>query len=150
HAPEIGSLIVVRGRDFGVEANVALEIEAVGDMIQVSQDLRRARIALRPLPFLRQLVRERVAVGVALRITARTRVAGPVPGASDSRARLQHLRGESEAVTQAKQLVETGEAGANDESVEVANLIGVAFQCWCGDAGTFHPNPQKTSLPSSP
>ena len=138
HAPEICRLIVVRGGHAGVEADVTLEVEAVGDVVEVAQDLRRPGIALRPFPLARQLFGERVTVGVAFRIASRTGVAVPVPGAADPRARLQHLDRKTQTVAQAEQLIETGKTGADDQRVEGA-LGGFAFRSFCDGACRCHP-----------
>jgi len=52
HAPAVRRLIVVRGRHTAVELNVVLQVELVGDEVQISQDLSLAGIALGPFPFL--------------------------------------------------------------------------------------------------
>ena len=147
HAPEIRRLIVVRGRHAGVEADVALQVEAVGDMVEVAQDLRRPGIALGPLPLPRQLFGERVAVGVAFRIAARAGVAVPVPGAADPSACLQHLDRKTQPVAQAEQLVEAGKPGADDQRVEVTCLLGCIPRNIRDAACRCHSDPQP--IPSS-
>jgi hypothetical protein len=42
----------MRGRHSAVELNVALQVELVGDEVQISQDLSLAGISLGPFPFL--------------------------------------------------------------------------------------------------
>ena len=109
HAPAIGGLVVMRGDDAGVEADVALQVEPVGDMVEVAQDLRLAGIALGPFPLAHQLGREGVPVDVAFGIAARAGIAVPVPGAADAAAGFQHLHRQAETVAQAEQLVEARE-----------------------------------------
>src|SRR5438477_11971012 len=69
--------------DPGVELDVAPEVEAVSHMIDVAQDLRLRAIALGPMPFLLQLVREGIRVFHAFDVAATPRVAVPVPGAAN-------------------------------------------------------------------
>src|SRR5277367_1906797 len=49
-APAIGRLVVMRRRHPAVELNVALQVELVGDDIQISQNFGLAGIAFGPLP----------------------------------------------------------------------------------------------------
>src|SRR5438477_3368607 len=67
----------------GVELNVASEVEAVSYMVDVTQDFRLGAVALGPLPFLLQLVREGIRVFHAFDIAAASRVAVPVPSAAN-------------------------------------------------------------------
>src|SRR5258706_15150613 len=97
-------------------------------MVEIAQDLWRSGIALRPLPLPHQFIGERVAVGMAFRIAARTRVAVPVPGASDSRACLQQLDRKTQPIAQAKQLIKAGKPGANDHRIEAASMTETAFR----------------------
>ena len=53
-----GRVVEVRGQDARVELDVAAQVEAVGDMVEVTQDLRWSGIALRPFPLPRQLFGE--------------------------------------------------------------------------------------------
>jgi hypothetical protein len=51
--------LVVAGRgDRGVELDVTAQVEAVGDMVEVPQQLRLGRIALGPVPLLLELLVE--------------------------------------------------------------------------------------------
>jgi len=89
--------VVERGRgDAGGQLDVASEIEAIGDVVEIALDLGLFRVAARPLPLLRQLRREGIAVVVALGIAPRAGVAVPVPRAADavttSKARTLRLR----------------------------------------------------------
>ena len=122
--PAIGRLVVVRGRDAAVEPDVALQVEPVGDEVQIAHDLGLAGIALGPFPFPHQLRRERVPIDVAFRIAARAGIAVPVPGAADPAARFQHLDRQAKPVAQAEQLIQTGEPGADDQRVEFGRLAG--------------------------
>ena len=117
--PAVRRFVVVRGRDARVEADVAPQVELVRHVVQVAQDLGRLGIALRPAPFLEQLPGEEVAVGVALGVAARARIAVPVPRAAELGGGFHHLDREPQPLAQAKQLVQAGEAGADDECVEI-------------------------------
>ena len=91
HAPDIRQRIVMGGGHAGIEADVALQVEALSNVVEISQDFRRAGIAFRPFPLPHQFLGERIAVGMAFRIAARTGIAVPVPGAADSVGHVQHL-----------------------------------------------------------
>src|SRR3954447_18254341 len=119
HVPAVRRFVVVRGGDAGAEADVAAKRELFRHVVEIPQDLGRLRIALRPAPFLEQLFGKEVAVGVALRIAARARIAVPVPRAAKIGRGFQNLYRKAQPVAQAKELVQAGETGADDQCVEV-------------------------------
>ena len=55
HRPQPGGFVVLGGRDAGVEAHVAPEVEAVHHVVQVALDLGLFGEMLPPLPILEQL-----------------------------------------------------------------------------------------------
>ena len=97
HRPAIGALVEHGRGDAGVELDVGAQVEAVGDVVGVFQDLRLGGEALGPLPLLLQLVRERVRILHALDVAARAGIAVPVPGAADAGALLEHAHRKAEA-----------------------------------------------------
>src|SRR5687768_11737457 len=116
-------LAVERRRDdAGVELHVAPEVEAIGDVVDVLQDLRLRAVALGPLPLLLQLVGEAVGILQALHVAARTGVAVPEPGPADARAGFVGPDFQAHAA-QAMDGIETGQAAADDGDIELA-LIG--------------------------
>ena len=123
------SVLVEFGRDdIRVQLDVAAQVEAVGDVVRVAQDLGLAGVALGPLPFLLQLVGERIGILHALDVAARARIAVPVPGAADARAALVHARRHAEPA-QPMQHVEAGETGADDDRVvDFVCCLGVALR----------------------
>ena len=124
--PAPGVVVPGRCRDRGPEADVAAQVEAVRDGLQVAQDLRLAREALAPRPLLEEVLGEPVgeAVEVALRVAPRARVAVPVPGAPDVVGRLEHQRRHPEGVPQAVEHVQTGEPGSHHQGVELTEIGG--------------------------
>ena len=118
-------LVERRGRHAGRELDVAAQVEAVGDVVDVAQDLGLRGVALGPLPLLLQLVGERVGVVHALDVAARARIAVPVPGAADAVARLEDARRQPEPA-QAVEHVEPGEPRADDDRVDVRHAQTVA------------------------
>src|SRR5260370_147209 len=64
HPPEISGSIILCPGDPRFEADVAVQVEAVGDVIEVAQNLRLPGVAFGPLPLSLQLFRE--GVGVAM------------------------------------------------------------------------------------
>src|SRR6266446_9290844 len=62
YRPRVCLAVEDRLFDPGVELDVAPELEAVSHMVDVTQDLRLRAVALGPMPFLLQLVREGIRV----------------------------------------------------------------------------------------
>ncbi len=120
-APPTRTLVERRRRDARVQLDVAAEIEAIGDVLEVAQDLGLRRIALGPFPLLLELRRELIRVLHALDVAARAWVAIPEPGAADAAAGLEDAGRESE-LAQTMQHAEAGEAGAHDDGVDVGGL----------------------------
>ena len=128
HTPAAGQGVLLRGGDhplvvlvveagglhLGVELDIAPEIEAVGNVIEVAQDLRLRRVSLAPDPLVQQLVRERVAVVDALDIAACAGVAVPEPGAPHPGAAFQHP-GRVSKLAQPVQREQAGEPGTDDD-----------------------------------
>ncbi len=115
--PAIGVLVEGRRGDAGVEHDLAAQVEAIGDVVGVSEDFRLRRIFLRPVPFLVQLFGEREGVLHALDIAAGAGIAIPVPGSADAAAGLKDPRVETEAA-QPVQHVQAGKACADHDRVE--------------------------------
>src|SRR5260370_25926230 len=81
--------------DPGVELDIAPEVEAVSYMVDVTQDLRLRAVALGPMPFLLQLVREGIRVLHAFDVAATPWVAVPVPGAANPATALERTHFEA-------------------------------------------------------
>ena len=120
HVPD--ELVIGRRRDPGVESDVAPEVEPVDHVVQVALGLRLLGEVLLPLPFVEQLLREQVGVGVALRVEPGPGVAVPVPRPAHATARLDQLRGEAR-FTGAVELVDAGDAGADDQHVGIGRAL---------------------------
>src|SRR5689334_3582064 len=82
--------------DASVELDVAPEVEAVGHMVDVTQDLRLRAIALGPMPFLLQLVRKGIRVLHAFDVAATPWVAVPIPGTANATTGLEATHFEAE------------------------------------------------------
>ena len=82
--------------DARVEPDVAAQIEPVGDVLDVAQDLGLRRVFLGPDPLLLELVRERVRVLHALDVAARAGIPVPVPHAADVGSGLVDAHGEAQ------------------------------------------------------
>src|SRR5262249_8554462 len=83
--PAVQATLEVRGGDAGIELDVPSQVELVGHVVEVTQDLRLPRVSLCPLPLLLELLREGIRVVHALDVAAAPRVTVPVPGAADAR-----------------------------------------------------------------
>ena len=68
--------------DAGLELDVLAEVEAVGHVVRVLQDLGLRRVPLAPGPFLLELLVEGERVVQALDVAARARIPVPVPRAA--------------------------------------------------------------------
>lgn len=116
--PQVLVLQVVGVRHLCLEPDVGAKIEAVGDMIDVTQDLWLARVLFCPFPLLLQLRGEGVRVVHALHITAGTRIGVPVPGPAHAVRSLQHADAQPPS-PQPIQHVQASEAGAYHDRIEM-------------------------------
>src|SRR5712675_3442089 len=110
-----------------IELYVAPEVEAVSHMVDVTQDLRLRSVALGPMPFLLQLVREGIRVLHAFDVAATPRVTVPVPGAANAATGLEATHFEAE-FTQAIDRVETADSGADDDRIKFCGFWGARRQ----------------------
>src|SRR5215472_6317599 len=117
--PPAARLVELGASNPGIEANIALQVMAGGNVFQIAQDFRLLRIPLRPFPFLQQLFVPGKAIDVGLGIAPGPGIAVPVPGAADSSSGLVHPYLEPEPVAQRLQHVHAGEPGADDNSIEI-------------------------------
>ena len=100
------------------EADVAAQIKAFGDMPGVAQDFRLGRIFLAPFPFLLEIGIEAERIVDALDIAARTRIAVPVPGATDIVTRLESAGGKPH-LPKLVQQIETGKARPDHDHIQL-------------------------------
>src|SRR6266404_4456314 len=117
YRPSVCLAVEDRLFDPGVELDIAPEVKAVSHMVDVTQDLRLRAVALGPMPFLLQLVREGIRVLHAFDVTATPRVAVPIPGAADPATGLEGMHFEAE-FTQTMDRVETADSGADDDRIK--------------------------------
>ena len=103
--------------------DVAAQVELVGDVIQIALGLGLRGEVFLPIPFVQQFLRKGIAVGPAFGIEAGAGIAVPVPGAADAGAGLEHAHLEPE-FAQPVELVEAGDAGADDDRVEIHGCLG--------------------------
>src|SRR5258708_37266527 len=95
-------------------------------MVDVTQDLRLRAVALRPMPFLLQLVRKGIRILHAFDVAATPWIAVPVPGAANAGAGFEYPHFEAE-FTQSINRVETADPGAGDDLITSA-VVCAAFQ----------------------
>src|SRR5215510_13778220 len=88
-------------------------------MVDVTQDFGLSTVAFGPMPFLLQLVRERIGVFQTFDVAAASRIAVPVPGPANSIAGLEGAQLETE-LTQAVDRVETADASTHDDRIKSA------------------------------
>src|SRR5262249_15405314 len=94
HGPTGGGAVVTQGEHSRVELNVPPQIEALGDVPQVIEDLRLGAITRPPAPILLEFRGKRVAVVDAFDVASRTRIPVPVPGPAHVWCGLEHPHGE--------------------------------------------------------
>src|SRR4029077_9833958 len=82
-APAFVALVEGRRGNARVEQDMPAQVEAVGDVIGVAQNLRLRRVLLRPIPLLVELFGERERILHAFDVATRAGIAVPVPGAAD-------------------------------------------------------------------
>ena len=92
------------------------QIESVDDVIQVAERLGLSREVFAPVPFLQEFLRERIAVGIAFRVEARSGIPVPIPGAARAVARLEYRDLESQFEHAVNQ-VDAAHTRANDDDV---------------------------------
>jgi hypothetical protein len=114
--PSLGSLVVDDGCNARIAFDVALEIQFVRDKMQIPLDFRLAGEMLAPLPFVEELLREGILVGIALRVETGARVAIPVPGAADVGPGLEHPGLQAE-LAKLVESVQARHAGADDDGI---------------------------------
>ena len=150
HRPGARRLVVHGRRDRRVEPHVAAEVEAVDHMVEVALDLRLAGEVLLPLPVVEQLLREEVAVRVALGVESGARVAVPEPRAPDAGTGLEQPRREPRLAGPV-QLVDPGDARADDEDVDVDRDCGCGgFHGRCGPRGFLYRPVSLTTRQGTP
>ena len=110
---------------------MAPEVEPVDHVVEVALGLRLFGEVLLPLPLVEQLLREQVGVGVALRVEPGPGVAVPVPRAAHAAAGLDQLHREAR-LTGAVELVDAGDAGADDQHVDVGTGRCELVECGFG------------------
>ena len=97
--PPIGGFIEVCRGNSCLERHVPPQVEAVGHMVQVVENLWLLRILAAPFPFLHEILVEGEAIYVRLGVAAGARVTVPIPGAADASTGLDHVDVESERVS---------------------------------------------------
>ena len=122
HGPCRGRVVERRRVHTRHEADIAAQVEAVGHVLCVAEDLRLGCVALRPHPVLLQLGVEAVAVLHALHVAAGTGVAVPVPRAAHVVGHL-HGVGREAQLAQPVQHVHAAEPGPDDDYVVVDCLL---------------------------
>src|SRR5207253_11387082 len=99
----------------------ASQVEALGDVAGVAEDLGLTRVALRARPLLLELVGERIRVLEALDVAAGAGVTIPVPGAAHVVARLVAPHAET-GDPGAVEHVHTAEPHADDDGIETLGV----------------------------
>src|SRR6266851_288672 len=123
HRP--GARLTIEGRllDPSVELDVTPEVKSVGHMVDVTQDLRLRAVALRPMPFLLQLIGKGIRILHAFDVAATPWIAVPVPGTANAGAGLEGAHSEAK-FTQSINCIETADSSADDYRIEFHGFRG--------------------------
>src|SRR5262249_29404153 len=116
--PNVLGLVIACRVDAAVELHVATQVEFVRDVVQVAQILGLAGELLLPMPFMQELAREGVTVGVAFRIEAAAGIAVPIPGTAEIGRAFQDDRLDPE-IDQPLDLVDARHPGADHDDLIV-------------------------------
>jgi hypothetical protein len=108
------------------EAQVASEVEAVGDAPGVGEELGLRGVALAPTPLLLEIGVERERVLQALDVATRARVAVPVPGAAHVGGTVEHDRRAPEPAEPVEH-VQAAEPGAHDDRIHLVRHARAAY-----------------------
>ena len=127
HRPCSRRVVVDGGGDLDAELHVAAKIEPIDHMVEVALGFGLFGEVLLPFPLVEELLREQVAVGVTLGVETRSGVTVPVPGTPDAAAGLDQLRREAR-LPRAVQLVDAGDAGTDDEHIDIDRGVGGLHQ----------------------
>ena len=117
-----------------LEPDVAAQVVAVGDVVEVALDLGLRGEVLGPHPLLLELGVEAERVLEARDVAARAGIAVPEPGAADAGALLEHHDAQA-LLAKDLQRVEAGHAGADDDDVDIepARVVDHALDLTTGD-----------------
>ena len=130
HGPRRRGVVPGGGGDLDAEPHVATEVEPVDHVVEVALGLGLLGEVLLPHPLVEEVLREQVGVGVALRVEPGPGVPVPIPGAPHAVARLEQRRREP-LLERAVQLVDAGDAGADDQLLDVR--LGLRGDRHCTD-----------------
>ena len=120
HLPEPALLVEHRTRHFSVQLDVAAQIEAVDDVVEVLLDVGLLQVSRGPVPLLQQVLVEGVAVDETLGVGLRAGVAVEVPGAANAAALLERPDLEPKFIAQLVKHVDAAKPGTDDDSIEVS------------------------------
>jgi hypothetical protein len=119
-APEVVLLVVDGAIDIRAELDVLAQVQAVGDEVQVVENLGARRVSLAPAPLLPHLLGEGERVVWVLAVGPHTGVAVDPPRATDALRAVEH----EDALTDLAEVVEEGQAGeprADDDAVVIGD-----------------------------
>ena len=124
HLPELALLVEHRARHFSVQLDVAAQVEAVDDVVEVLLDVGLLQVARGPVPLLQQVLVEGVAVDETFGVGLRAGVAVEVPGAANAAALLERPDLQPQLVAQLVKHVDAAKPGTDDDSIEVSFRSG--------------------------
>ena len=123
NGPSLGAFIVTRIAYPGLELDILLQVKALGDVFEVSKHRRSRGLGFGPLPFINELLGERIGVeGAARRIDPGPRIPVVPPGASYAAGAIECADVEPHLVTQVVQRVHAAKARTNDYGVVLCRV----------------------------
>ena len=150
HYPLVRCLVESAVHDPGIEGIVPAQVEAVGNVIGILENLGLGGEALTPLPLGQQFGRERIGIVEALHIAARAGIAVPEPGAADVRCGLE-AEGCEPHFAEFIVRIEPGKAGTDHRNIDCGGHIAPCFGLIIHDhlhsqsRGNCRPAPRTTS-----
>src|ERR1700712_375805 len=87
--PAAKALVPARRGKAAVELNITPQVELVGNIVEIALGLGLGSKPLAPVPFMEELLRKRIAIGMAFGIEASAWIAVPIPGSTNCRTRFE-------------------------------------------------------------
>jgi hypothetical protein len=107
--------------------HVAFQIVALGDMLEIPQDLGLLGITFGPFPVLQKLLVPGEAINVGVGIATRSGVAVPVPGAANGLTFFINPHLQSQFVPQRLQHMHAGKTCADHNGIKVLSCASHLF-----------------------
>ncbi len=141
HLPELALIVEHRARHFSVQLDVAAQVEAVDDVVEILLDVGLLQIASGPVPLLQQVLVEGVAVDETFGVGLSAGVAVEIPGAANAAALLERPDLEPKLIAQLVKHINAAKPGADNNRIEVSfcssEIVHGVLPCGTGDGAAL-------------